>query len=76
MSQELPPPASKTSPSTLNVNVMLRNLPLSGPRPQSLYSSDRNSSSTARSFSLISTSPSDSVTISAKQWADLNDKVC
>lgn len=75
VSQDLASSASKTSPNILNVNVTLRNHPSSGPRPQSLYSGDRSTSSTARAFGLISTSPSDSVTVSAKQWADLNDKV-
>lgn len=73
ISPEPPPPATKISPSLLSSNVTLRSQTTSGgPRPQSMFGGDR---SAVRGFGLIPTSPSDNVTISAKQWADLNEKV-
>ncbi|XP_075216839.1 CIN85 and CD2AP related isoform X2 [Lycorma delicatula] len=64
-----PPP---TKPSNSGVVFRNNNSPFA-PRPQSMFSGEK-ASPIPRPFSVIGT-PSDSITLSVKQWTEINDKV-
>lgn len=76
---EMPPTSPEASassptikPSSAGVIFRNNNAPVVH-RPQSMYSGDKTSPN-PRPFSVIGT-PSDSITLSIKQWTELNDKV-